>query len=92
LRNKPSAIGLRQVLPVQTKSTCLWADIAAQPSHRSPPVKPTFLPLNPNMDLPHQSSMRPHQSSELAGCWEIKGLHPIVDAAASMIGGRIFWV
>jgi hypothetical protein len=44
------------------------------------------------MDLSHQSSMRPHQSSELAGCWEIKGLHPIVDAAASMIGGRIFWV
>ena len=27
LRKSPSAMGLRQVFPVQTKSTCFWSDI-----------------------------------------------------------------
>ena len=33
-RTRPSAIGLRQVFPVQTKSTCLWSDIAADSGER----------------------------------------------------------
>jgi len=51
LRHKPSAIGLRQVFPVQTKSTCLESDMAAE-SARPGPFRQTAMGRRVSADRP----------------------------------------